>query len=163
MKRTKKSLSTIITFWFLTFTIFPLLFVSGYSKGLYETSINSELQKRLEGNIREVGVNLAELENILITHGKIHATDPTLSYHVSTRNIPSARRVVSEWLKTYMASRIVLFDREGRLIVAQVRGPNNTLKAQANLEKGDVFLAEPLMKEIDKKVEGSICYSVLKQ
>ena len=156
MRRTKKSLRTIITLWFLTFTILPLAFVSGYSTVLYDASINAELQKRLEGNIREVGINLADLENILSTNGKIHAFDPTLSYHVATRNIPSARRVVSEWLKTYVASRIVLFDREGRLIVAQVRGLNGVLKSQSNLEKGDVFLADSLLKQINEKGQTSV-------
>ena len=150
-RRTRKSLRSVITISFLAFTIIPLAFISGYSTILYEESINNELQKRLEGNIREIGVNLAELERILVINGKIHASDPTLAYHVATRNIPSSRRVVTDWLKTYIASRIVLFDRDGRLMVAEVKGPNNTIKEQSNLERGDIYLADSLTREISMK------------
>src|SRR5438552_1485492 len=123
MRRAKKSLRGILTLWFLAFTIIPLAFISGYSTVLYESSFNTELQKRLEGIIREVGVTLSELEHYLLNYGKIHAADPTLAYHVATRNIPSTRRVISDWLKTsYNASRIVVFDREGGLIIAQAKG-----------------------------------------
>jgi two-component system, NtrC family, sensor kinase len=156
MKRAPKSLRSMLTLWFLAFTIIPLAFISGYSTVLYETSINSELQKRLEGNAREVGVSLVELENYLLTNGKVHAADPTLVYHVATRNIPASRRVVTEWLKTYSATRLVLFDREGRLIVAQTRGPNNEIKAQSGLETGDVYLSEKLLKQVDAKGQATV-------
>jgi two-component system NtrC family sensor kinase len=150
-KRAKKSLRSIMTLSFLSFTIIPLAFISGYSTILYEASINNELQKRLEGNIREIGVNLSELERILIINGKIHASDPTLAYHVATRNIPSSKRVVTDWLKTYIASRIVLFDHDGRLMVAEVKGANNIIKEQASLERGDIYLTDGLIKEIQGK------------
>jgi two-component system, NtrC family, sensor kinase len=151
-KKAEKSLRSILTLWFLAFTIIPLAFISGYSTVLYESSLNNELQKRLEGNVREVGVTLAELEGYLVKLGKIHANDPTLVYHVATRNIPASRRVVTEWLKTSPStSRVVIFDREGRLVVAQVRGQQNDVKSQSNLEAGDVFLADSLIKEINTK------------
>src|SRR4051812_8533179 len=98
MKRAQKSLRSILTLWFLAFTIIPLSFISGYSTVLYESSLNTELQKRLEGNIREVAVNLSELEKSLMTAGRIHAADPTLVYHLATRNIPASRRVVNDWM-----------------------------------------------------------------
>ncbi len=156
MKRAKKSLTSVLTIWFLTFTIIPLAFIYGYSTVLYKDSINSELQKRLEGNIREIGVSLAEFETFILTYGKIHASDPTLSYHASTRNVPAARRILTEWLKTYTASRIVLFDREGRLLVAQERGPTNQIKPQANLETGDVFLSDEMIRDIGRKGQFSV-------
>lgn len=151
MNKNKKSLRTILTLWFLTFGIVPLTFLSGYSIKLYESALNSELQKRLLGNIREVGVNLADLENMLLNHGRIHASDPSLVYYVATRNTPSARRVVNEWLKTYVGSRIVLFDREGRLIVSHSRSSNGEIKPQTNLESGDVFLSDKLIKDIESE------------
>ncbi|MBK9293857.1 MAG: HAMP domain-containing histidine kinase [Oligoflexia bacterium] len=163
MKKTPKSLTSILTLWFLTFTIIPLAFVSGYSTILYRSSINTELQKRLEGNIREIGVSLAEFENFIITYGKIHATDPTLTYHVATRNISSARRIITDWLKTYTASRIVLFDREGRLLVAQERTSQNQIKPQSNLESGEVFLSKDLIKNIIKRGQYTVRETTAKQ
>src|ERR1017187_551086 len=127
-----KSLRSILTLWFLTFSIVPLGLISIYSSILYERAINTELQKRLEGNIREVGVNLIELESYLQNYGKVHAADPSLSYHVATRNIPSARRIITDWLRTYTASRIIIFDREGRLVVSQQKAGAD-IKNQVNL------------------------------
>jgi two-component system NtrC family sensor kinase len=150
MKPKPKSLRSILTLWFLAFTIVPLAFISGYTLVLYESSLNSELRKRLEGNVREVGVGLADLERLIINNAtNIHAVDPALSYHVATRNIPSARRIVTEWLKSPSTNRIALFDREGRLIVSQARGPGNEIKAQNNLETGDFFLTDQLLAEIN--------------
>ncbi len=156
MKRAPKSLRSILTLWFLAFTIIPLAFVTGYSTVLYEKSINSELLKRLEGNVREVGVSLADLENYLVTNGKIHSSDPTLIYQVGTRNISASRRIVNEWLKTYSAARMVLFDHEGRLIVAQTRGPTGEIKTQSNLETGDIFLTDKVIVDINKKGQAKI-------
>ena len=50
-RKSPKSLRSILTLWFLAFTIIPLAFISGYSTVLYEHSLNAELQKRLEGNV----------------------------------------------------------------------------------------------------------------
>ncbi|MDZ4678655.1 MAG: ATP-binding protein [Oligoflexia bacterium] len=152
MKRAQKSLRSILTLWFLAFTIVPLAFISGYTLVLYESSLNSELKKRLEGNVREVGVGLADLERLIINNAtNIHAVDPTLSYHVATRNIQSARRTISEWLRVPSTNRIVLFDREGRLIISQIRNPNGEIKAQTNLETGDFYLTDQLLEEINSK------------
>ena len=151
MRRAKSSIRSILTFWFLAVTIVPLTFLSGYSTALYEHSLNAELQKRLEGNIREVALNLAEAQKSLAVSGRIHASDPTLVYQLGTRNIPASRHVVTEWMKTYSVARMVLFDREGRLVVAEAKGPNNEVKPESNLETGDVFLSDDLMKEITDK------------
>jgi two-component system NtrC family sensor kinase len=156
MKRARRSLRSIITLSFLAFTIIPLAFISGYSTVLYEASINNELQKRLEGNIREVGVNLAELERVLIINGRIHASDPTLSYHVATRNVPASRRIITDWLKTYVASRIALFDRDGRLMLSELKDANNSVKEQSNLEHGDIFLTDSLVKLLVEKNQTTV-------
>ncbi len=150
MKTAKTSLTSILTLWFLTFTIVPLAFISGYSTVLYKDSINAELQKRLEGNIREIGVSLAEYEGVILTYGKLHAADSALAYHVATRNISGARRILTEWLKTYTASHIALFDKDGNLIVAQERNSNNQILADSRLEKAEISLSPDVTKQIKR-------------
>ncbi|MCC6277840.1 MAG: HAMP domain-containing protein [Oligoflexia bacterium] len=152
-KKNQKSLRSVLTLWFLTFTIVPISFISGYSLVLYESSLNSELQKRLDGDIREVAVTITELERTLLLHSLNHAEDPTLVYHVATRNLFSARRVVSEWLKTSLAGRIVLFDREGRLIVSLKREAQNEIRSQTQLEGGDFFLSDELLTHLSQKTQ----------
>jgi two-component system NtrC family sensor kinase len=150
MKQAKKSLTSILTLWFLTFTIIPIAFISGYSTVLYKDSINLELQKRLEGNIREIGVSLAEFEGFILTYGKLHATDPSLAYYVATRNTTAARRIISEWLKTYTASHILVFDKDGELMLAQERGPKNQIKAESKQELQSSKISKEQIKLINK-------------
>jgi two-component system NtrC family sensor kinase len=60
----------------------------------------------------------------------------------------AARRIVTDWLKTSLASRIVLFDREGRLIVSMKREGQNEIHSQSQLETGDFFLSDELLQQL---------------
>lgn len=155
-----RSLRSTLTLWFLAFSIIPLAFLSGYSTVVYEDSINNELRKRLEGNIREVGVTLIEIEQKLKRVGQIHANDPTLVYHVATRNIPSTRRIVRNWLKTHSASKILVFDRDGRLIVAESRDSKGQTKSLSKLESSGIHLSTNLTKKIKKNNQEVILETV---
>ena len=145
LTKPKKSLRNILTFWFLFFSVVPLIFITGYSLSQFELAIDEELNKRLQGNGREIGVVFDELEAYLVRYGRIHATDPTLIYSMSTLSIPTARRLVAIWMANYAASRISLFDKDGRLRVALYKSGDGSVKSKTNLESGDVYLAESLL------------------
>jgi two-component system, NtrC family, sensor kinase len=57
--------------WFLPFSIVPLLFLTGYSLARFEGAINDELLKRLDANAREIGVINEQLEQYLTSNGKL--------------------------------------------------------------------------------------------
>lgn len=148
-----KSLRSILTLWFLLFSIVPLAFVTGYSMVQFERAIDDELFKRLRGNAREISVVFNDLENYLATYGSIHASDAQLVYYMTAYQIPNARRLIQDWMKNYSASRIWLFDREGRLVVALSKDEAGEAKSQSNLEAGDVYLRESLMKQMNEQVQ----------
>src|SRR5690606_20130105 len=127
-----KSLRSILTLWFLLFSIVPLSFVTGYSMVQFERAIDEELFKRLRGNAREISVMFNDLENYLATHGNIHASDASLIYYMSTASVPNARRLLQGWMKNYSASRVSLFNSEGRLVVALMRTEAGEARSQTN-------------------------------
>ncbi len=145
-----RSLRSILTLWFLLFSVVPLAFVTGYSLIHFESAISGELKKRLLGNAREITVTFQDLEKHIKEHGQIHATDPSLVYHLATRNIASAKRLVTQWMsQSYSASRVSLFDRSGHLVASLKRESNDEIQSQTQLEDGSVYLAEHILKKLE--------------
>lgn len=137
--------------WFLPFSIVPLLFLTGYSLARFEGAINDELLKRLDANAREISVINEQLEQYLTSNGKIHASDPTLVYDLATGAYPKARSLVENWLKNYQANHIGLFGENGCLVASVGKNGTNQVKAD-KLPEVDVCLNEDLVKKItDKK------------
>ncbi len=152
-RRPAKSLRSILTLWFLLFSIVPLVFVTGYSMVQFESAIDEELYKRLRGNSREISVMFSDLENYLSTHSNLHASDASLIYEMSTASIPNARRLLQGWMKNYSVSRMSLFNSEGRLVVALTRSGAGEVKSQTNLEAGDVYLRESSLKQLESSMQ----------
>jgi two-component system NtrC family sensor kinase len=146
-----KPLRGILTLWFLLFSIVPLAFVTGYSLVQFESAFDDEINKRLDGNAREVSQILDGLEQYLQENGRVHSKDSRLIYAVGTGAVPSARRLVKDWMKSYSASKLSLFDREGLLVVSLYRDEKGQVKSDTNLESGDVFLAEQVINTIAEK------------
>lgn len=152
-KKPTKSLRSILTLWFLLFSIVPVAFVTGYSMVQFERAIDEELFKRLRGNAREISVVFSDLENYLLNYGNVHANDPSLVYYMSTFSVPNARRLLQGWMRNYSASKMSLFDREGRMVVALARDASGEPRSQTNLESGDVFLAENFLKQLGDNIQ----------
>ncbi len=146
--RPRRSLRSILTLWFLLFSIVPLAFVTGYSLVQFESAISEELHKRLKANAREMQIVMGDLESYLAGGATKHASDPALQGHLSSSNFQGARRLLSNWLVSYSATRVSVFDREGRLVVALYRASGGSVESKASLESGDVFLADSILKRL---------------
>ncbi|MBX9768100.1 MAG: hypothetical protein K2X47_12580, partial [Bdellovibrionales bacterium] len=144
----RRSLRSILTLWFLLFSIVPLAFVTGYSLVQFESAISEELHKRLKANAREMQIVMSDLESYLGGGALKHASDPALQSHLSSSNFQGARRLMSNWLVSYSATRVSIFDREGRLVVALYRNQTGGVENKPSLESGDVFLADSILKRL---------------
>lgn len=149
----QKSLRTMLTLWFLLFSLIPLAFITGYSLVQFEKVFNDEMLKRLNDNFVVIVKSVDELKNYLKTSIDLHSTDDALVYNISTKNIPSLKRVASEWLNGGYIDQISLFDKEGQLIVAFKKDEDGFIINDVQLEKGDIFLNEALLKTIKQKDE----------
>lgn len=140
-------------FWFMLFSIVPLSFVTGYSLRIYDDAINDELKKRLDGNVREIGVIFQDFEKHLQTYGKIHAADPNLVFDVTTNNPSRVQKVLEGWLKTYYANRISVFDEEGKLLLFTERGGQGKITSKISPTNEDVFLAEETLNRLKDQAQ----------
>ncbi|MES2769396.1 MAG: ATP-binding protein [Bdellovibrionota bacterium] len=147
----QKSLRTMLTLWFLLFSLIPLTFITGYSLVQFEKVFSDEMLKRLNDNFIVISKSIDELKNYLKTSGELHTTDDGLVYNISTKNIPNLKRAASEWLGAGYLDQISLFDREGQLIVAFKKDEDGFIINELQLEKGDVFLTDSLIKTIKEK------------
>jgi len=151
MSKSKKSLRSILMFWFMLFSIVPLSFVTGYSLRIYDEAINDELKKRLDGNVREIGVIFSDFEKHLKTFGRIHASDPSLVFDLSTNNTSHLSRVLEGWLKTYVANRISVFDEEGKLLVSTQRMAEGKISSRVSPTSEDVYLTDEILNQLKEQ------------
>lgn len=141
----------MLTLWFLLFSIIPLAFITGYSLVQFEKVFSDEMLKRLNDNFVVITKSVDELKNYLKTSADLHVTDESLVYNISTKNIPNLKRVASEWLNAGYLDQISLFDKEGQLIVAFKKDEDGFIINDEQLEKGDIFLNDALIKSIRQK------------
>lgn len=153
LNKPKKSLRGLLTMWFLLFSVAPVAFVTGYTVVQFESTVDEELYKRLRGNAREITTTINQLEQYLAGNGRIHAADPALIQFMNAKVFSEARKLISSWMRTYQVSKISLFDREGRLVVAVFRDSTNEPKSQPNLESGDVYLASTLVQQLSQNAQ----------
>ncbi len=151
MNKSKKSLRSILMFWFVPFSIVPLLFVTGFSLQIYDEAINDELKKRLDGNVREIGVIFSDFEKHLQTFGRIHAADQNLVFDLTTGNLNRVSRVLEDWLKTYAANRISVFDEEGKLLLSTQKQGEGRVVSRINAANDDVYLSDDLLGKLKEQ------------
>src|SRR3954465_7854590 len=99
MKKSKRSLRSILMLWFLLFSIVPLAFVTGYSLVIYERAIDDELKKRLDGNAREISVMINDLDRYLLLGGKIHSADSSLIFDLGGNSVGGIQKIIETWMK----------------------------------------------------------------
>ncbi len=150
-RKSHKSLRSILTFWFFLFSIVPLLFLTGTSILQFRKAIDDELNKRLKVNAREFFQFISGLEGYLKSNGKRNALDNELINALRDNNIFKVREIVKGWLGGPFVHRISIFDQAGKLRVSLSKDLNQKIKAESNLESGDVFLNKKMILKLEKE------------
>lgn len=112
-KKQSLSLRSILTLWFLIFSIIPLLLITFYSLVEFQIVFNGEQQRRLEANFKEVANSLNILEGQLSTYIQQHANDSQLISALSAGSIDQIESLFSQWIDIHSISQISLFDNKG--------------------------------------------------
>ncbi len=141
-RKAHRSLRTILTIWFLLFSLTPLVFVTGYSVRKYEVAIDNELSQRLGGNAREIGAILEDFRTGLAQKRDRYIKDNGLIYHLSIGDAAAVRSLGLNWLKSDFASSLTFFTRDGRMLASvfkDSKGDNRDFVPQAN---APIFLSD---------------------
>lgn len=154
ISKSKKSLRTILMFWFIIFSVVPLTFITGYSLIKYEEAIDQELKKRLLANQREIEVILSQLYDNLLNQARSHAEDKSLIYQLARGSYSQTRLQAKQWIGPLL-QRVFVFDQQLRCVVALELDAEGKVVHRKDLERSielsqdvvDKMLAERNQKE----------------
>jgi two-component system NtrC family sensor kinase len=147
-RKAHRSLRTILTIWFLLFSLTPLVFVTGYSVRKYEVAIDNELSQRLGGNAREIGAILDDFRTGMAQKRDRYIKDNGLIYHLSIGDAAAVRSLGLNWLKADFASSLTFFTRDGRMLASvfkDSKGDNRDFVPQAN---APIFLSDQNLEKL---------------
>ena len=152
--RPQKSLRTLLMVWFLTFSVVPLAFITGYSLVKYEQAIDKELLQRLKGNEREITIIMNEFESSLRQKIKEHSVDKRFKYLLTSNLTSQAREMAKQWmLTTPFISTLTVFNSEGRAEISLHRDGDGGVRRQRNYEGVAFYMSEAFMNNIKREGE----------
>ncbi len=151
----KRSLRTILTIWFLLFSIIPLAFVTIYSIKKYEVAIDNELAQRLGGNAREIASIFGEFKTGLQLKRERYLKDNAFIYHVSVNELAELRSTGNQWLKTDFSSSLSFFNRNGRMLVSVFKDDNGEIRELIPQENAPIYLSDQNLEKLSKAKEYS--------
>ncbi|MEN0058378.1 MAG: methyl-accepting chemotaxis protein, partial [Bdellovibrio sp.] len=161
-KKPKRSLRTILTIWFVLFSVVPLGFVTGYSMIKYEKAIDYELSQRLSGNAREIELVLSELRSNLQQKRDRYVRDPSLIYHIAIGDSSTVRSLGSQWIKNDSISSLSFFSREGKMLVSVFKDDKDTVRSFVPVQDA-VFLSAKYMAQVKDNKEMALAELTEKQ
>lgn len=155
VKKPKRSLRTILTIWFLLFSIVPLAFVTLYSLKKYEVSIDNELTQRLAGNGREIGGIFSEFKEGLQVKREKYLKDNSMIYHVSTNDTGELRRLATQWLRSDFSSSLSFFNRDGRMLLSTFKDEAGEIRELLPQESAPIYLSDQNLEKLARVKEYS--------
>lgn len=141
-KKAKRSLRTILSIWFLLFSLIPLVFVTVYSIKKYEMAIDNELAQRLGGNAREIGSIFEEYRSGITTKRDKYIHDNSLQYHLSTGDPDEVKDIATQWLSSDFSSSLSFFNREGRMLVSVFKDEKGEVRNLIPQESAPIYLTD---------------------
>lgn len=146
-RKPKRSLRTIISIWFVLFSVVPLAFVTVYSMMQYEKAIDYELSQRLSGSAREIEVLIGDrLTSLKAVRDRV-VNDPTLIYHAAQNDRQTLANLGNEQIQREGLSTWTVFSREGRML-ASVYRDDKSLVRQYIPTKNAIFLSAKYMENL---------------
>lgn len=124
----KRSLRSILIFWFILFSIVPLAFISIYSIRIFENAINNELTLRLQDNGREITSIILDYRQTLNEKKDKILQSSQFIYSVTVGDVEPIKSTASEFLKNSILSSMSVYDREGLLITSVFKDEKNEIR-----------------------------------
>ncbi|MDZ4661190.1 MAG: ATP-binding protein [Pseudomonadota bacterium] len=142
------TLRNSLIFWFLLFSLVPLIFVTGFALEKSRVALDRELFQRITGNAKDVELTLNGFENHLVAKAEKYSVDRSLSFYLSNSNQSEIKRLVLEWLGSTVASRISILNSDGRIIASAYKTAEEKKVADDLEGPNQIFVAEEVLKKI---------------
>lgn len=115
--QTRRSLRSVLFWWFIAISFVPLAFVTGYSLMKYEAALTMELNQRLLANGREVQSILTDYRNVLLDRREKYFRDLTIAYNLSIQKSNTLEALLKQRMEDDVISQVSLFDIYGRQVL----------------------------------------------
>ena len=142
------TLRNSLIFWFLLFSLVPLIFVTGFALEKSRGALDRELFQRITGNAKDVELTLSGFENHLVSRAEKYSVDRSLSFYLSNSNQSETKRLVLEWLGSTVASRISILNSDGRIIASAYKTAEDKIVAEDLGGENQIFVAEEVLKKL---------------
>ncbi len=148
-----RSLRTIVTLWFLVFSIAPLLFLGVYSIYQFEQALNAETIVRLDGNGREVEALLSDISTELSQNKNSILNDPTVQFFLATSDeLKLVEESVSYLTGKNNLTSASFYDVNGRLLSTVFRDERGLIRSLGPTSD-KIFLNEQYLASLKIKNE----------
>ena len=120
-KKPSRSLKTMLSAWFLFFSVVPLGCFTVYSILKYEKSIENELRLRGRSNIREFKSLIESFQIEFRVRSEKFVKNRELIYYMSVSDVSKSSRLVSQWMSDFAGSKISLIRDDGAFLFSAIR------------------------------------------
>ena len=151
-KRPSRSLRNSLIFWFLVFSIVPLIFVTGFSLEKAELALDRELLRRMQGNTNEVDLTISDMEKAVTSRGRDLASDRALTYYLSTNKAKEIRSFLSNWIMSSVASRVSVIQADGRIIGSAYKDETGEVKSENLSSEKAYYIEDDLVERLNATV-----------
>jgi two-component system, NtrC family, sensor kinase len=147
-----KSLRTILTLWFILFSIGPLVFLGVYSIFQFEQALTSETIVRLEGNGREVENILNDYSNLLQQSRNSFLSDVGILFYLTMLDEQKLIEESTAFLNKGILTSASFYDTTGRLITTVFRDERNSIRTLGQTSE-KILLNEKYLSNLKQRNE----------
>lgn len=145
----RKSLRTVLIFWFLVFTIIPLVFMTLFSIFKLESIADQELRARLESNFREVSSRFQVIQLQLKKNHIENLKDNNLQYNIVNEEKEEFEKLLLSWLRNGGLTEVSIFDSDGKALASVVN--RLITRVETEQELSSFFLPEDFLSYMSDK------------
>ena len=144
-KQNGYSLRYILIFWFLIFSIIPLLLMTFYSLIEFQIVFYGEQRQRLEANFKEIASEINLLEDQLATHIQQYASHLQLAPALQQKSTTQIKSLIENWMQEDSPiSQIAIFDNQGASLFIFFKEDKNIQERTS----GTLYLPSDLQNEL---------------
>ncbi len=155
LQKPRKSLGSILVGLFLLFSIAPLVFVTFIYYINSEKALNSEMLRRLDGNVREVNLVLEDYKSVLVRRSQKIKDNKMLLFYLSSSSFLGLNQFSKKWLEGGVESSVSFFSRQGQMSSTAFRNSEGEIERNFGKKVAEFFLPEDTLALLNKKNEVS--------
>lgn len=145
-----RSIRSILIFWFIIFSIIPLVFMGWYFLYKFVGALENELVQRLKNNGREIESIISDYYSESSDLRDYILSKPELYLSLVNKDVEVLKASSTDWTQKSIVSSLSFYDAEGSLIITTYRDDKRAVR-YFTLNNEKVLLNEKYLKLLQNK------------